>query len=90
MLCKKVYILESLWKLYKTINQSISSYAPEFFYWKRTQREIGYTKGTPRALGHWGSEGILALGHSRHSGTGRAFRQWGVQGTWAALRHFGQ
>ena len=38
---------------------------------------------TPRELGFLGTQGLLALGQSRHSGTRRALRYSGTVGTWA-------
>ena len=61
---------ENFLKLYKTIHESISCKVADFFYSKSTQRKIGLSRGTPRAL--WGdSKGTWALEHLRHSGTRR-------------------
>ena len=83
MLCNIVF-----WKVFKnsikTINESISCNAANFLYSRSTQRKIGHSKRTARALeGHLGTRAFVG-----HLGT-RALKVFGILDTraFAALEH---
>ena len=70
MLCKICILKRFLKKLYKTIDESISSNVVDLFKSKSTRREIAHSKGTPsiRAFeGHLDTQDTWALKALAHS-----------------------
>ena len=89
-------------KFLKTIKLLTSPFLAMFllFYLKNTQREIGYSKGTPRSLevhlgtrgleGHLGNWALKALEYLSTRGTPALEGHLDTQDIWALrhLRHF--
>ena len=48
-------------KFLKTVKECVSCNVPDFFYSENTQREIGYSKGTLKAIGHSSTWALEAL-----------------------------
>ena len=73
----KFYVKNVLCKMYPFFKIYT---AADLFYLKNTQRTLGHSKSTPRAVGNSWHLSSQAL---KHSGTWRSLEHSNTQGTWA-------